>query len=257
MHPGEVPIGERLIGGDAARSTARGVRARAREALLREITDTARRRLAEHGAARLSLRAVARDLGMVSSAVYRYVPSRDALLTLLIVEAYEALGAAAEKAEATVARGDLVGRFAATASGIRRWALRHPHEYALIFGSPVPGYAAPADTVGPATRAPRVLIGILLDAAEAFGSTPGPIPGPPPGVVAAIAPVRAHFPAVVPDALVVRGLMGWTYLIGAVSSELFGHRHDVIGSSETDRKAFFDEEMSLIADFVGLPPSPR
>ena len=65
----------------------------------RAILDAGRRRLASDGATGLSLRAVARDVGMVSSAVYRYVPNRDALLTALIIESYDALGAAAEEAE--------------------------------------------------------------------------------------------------------------------------------------------------------------
>ncbi|MEM8705271.1 MAG: helix-turn-helix domain-containing protein, partial [Actinomycetota bacterium] len=91
----------------------------ARAALIRDITDTARRHLAENGAAALSLRAVSRELGMVSSAIYRYFPSRDALLTQLIVEAYDAVGSAAEHAEAEVDRDDLGGRFAAIAHGIR------------------------------------------------------------------------------------------------------------------------------------------
>ena len=74
-------------------------RERARAELTREIKETARRHLAEHGAAALSLRAVAREIGMVSSAVYRYFPSRDDLLTALLVDAYDAVADAAEEAE--------------------------------------------------------------------------------------------------------------------------------------------------------------
>ncbi|MDH4077762.1 MAG: TetR/AcrR family transcriptional regulator, partial [Acidimicrobiia bacterium] len=100
----------------------------------------ARRQLAAEGAAALSLRSVARELGMVSSAVYRYFESRDALLTGLIVDAYDALGAAAEAAAETRDGSDL-DRWVITARAIREWALDHPHEYALLYGSPVPGYA--------------------------------------------------------------------------------------------------------------------
>src|SRR6185503_7083154 len=99
--------------------TAAGTRARA--ALTREIADTARRHLAVDGAAGLSLRAVARELGMASSAVYRYFPSRDDLLTALIVEAYDALGTAAEEAEATAPRADLRARLQAVCGAVRRW----------------------------------------------------------------------------------------------------------------------------------------
>src|ERR1700743_118342 len=79
---------------------ARTARERARVELTREIKEEARRQLAEAGAGGLSLRAVARELGMVSSALYRYSPSRDELLTALIIDAYDAIGAAAERAMA-------------------------------------------------------------------------------------------------------------------------------------------------------------
>ena len=85
---------------------------------------------------------------MVSSAIYRYFPSRDDLLTALIIDAYDALGDAVEAADAAVDRADLRGRWLAVCRAARAWALAHPAEYALIYGSPVPGYAAPDDTVG-------------------------------------------------------------------------------------------------------------
>ena len=134
---------------DTAPRRARDI---ARAHLTAEITDTARRHLVEHGAAGLSLRAVSRELGMASSAIYRYFPSRDALLTQLIVDAYDALGAAVEAAEGAVDRADNLARFRAIAHSVRAWALTNPHEYALIYGSPLPGYVAPADTNDPATQ---------------------------------------------------------------------------------------------------------
>ena len=130
-----------------ARRTARE---RVRAEITREITDTARAQLAASGAAALSLRAVARDLGMVSSAIYRYFASRDELLTALIIDGYNAIGAAVEHADATCARDDYRGRWLAGCRAARAWAVAHPHEYALIYGSPVPGYQAPADTIAPA-----------------------------------------------------------------------------------------------------------
>jgi AcrR family transcriptional regulator len=231
---------------------APGVRARARAELTRAIVDTARRPLAEAGPAALSLRAVARDLGMVSSAVYRYVASRDDLLTLLIVAAYDALGEAAERAEARVSRDDLDGRFLAVGRAVRRWALENPHEYALIYGSPVPGYAAPQDTVGPATRVPVLLIGTLVDAIADGVYDPAGAPPVPPAVHEALAPVREAIPPEVPDDLVVGGLMAWTYVFGAVSFELFGQRTKVVAEDAALREAFFSEELRRIAGVVGL-----
>ena len=82
-------------------SVVKDARERARSEVVSAIKATASQHLAASGASALSLRAVARDLGLVSSALYRYFPSRDALLTALIVDAYDAVGAAAEQADAT------------------------------------------------------------------------------------------------------------------------------------------------------------
>ncbi|GIG25874.1 TetR/AcrR family transcriptional regulator [Cellulomonas denverensis] len=141
-----------------------GVRARARRELVQRITDTARRQLAEVGAAGLSVRAVTRELGMAPSAVYRYFPSRDALLTTLIVEAFQGVADAALGAERAVARDDLAGRWTAVYRAVRDWGLARPHEYALIYGSPVPGYVAPEETAEPAARVPLLLAGIACEA---------------------------------------------------------------------------------------------
>src|SRR6188508_1883277 len=121
-------------------------RARAREQTMRDIVRIGREQLASEGAAALSLRAVARELGMVSSAVYRYVANRDELLTLLIIEAYDALGAAVEEAAAPAAGRSPAVRFVAAGRAVRAWAVENPHQYALLYGSPVPGYEAPQDT---------------------------------------------------------------------------------------------------------------
>ncbi len=213
----------------------------------RAIVDAARARLATEGPAQLSLRAVARDVGMVSSAVYRYVASRDALLTALIVEAYDALGTAAEAAEAEVDEADLRARWHALCRGARTWAHDRPQEWALLFGSPVLGYAAPQDTVDPAMRIPRRMVA-LLHAAAASGVRL-PERELPDDLVAAIAPTHEFFGAELPGEVVVRGLMAWTHLTGAISHELFGHRHGAVDPSDL----FFDAEMDRMADLVGLP----
>jgi AcrR family transcriptional regulator len=233
-----------------------GARERARAELTRQIMETARAHLATNGAAGLSLRAVARDLGMVSSAVYRYVPSRDDLLTRLIVEAYDALGEAAERAEAAVPRGDLPGRFRAVAHAVRRWAVENEHEYALIFGSPVPGYQAPESTIPPATRVPSLLIAIVRDEVGA-GRLPPDLREVPSDVADALAPIRAVFDepgTPIPLDLVARGLMAWTYLFGAVSFDLFGHRHNVVQHERAVDHPFFAYEVDRLLEIVGLPP---
>lgn len=234
----------------AAAPAPRTARERARAEITAEILATAREHLARDGSAALSLRAVARDVGMVSSAVYRYVPNRDALLTMLIIEAYDSLGAAVERAEAAVPRADHLGRFLAAGHAARTWALAHPHEYALVYGSPVPGYAAPQDTIGPASRVPVVLVTVLVDLVAA-GSTAGSEPLPE-AVSASVAPLREFTGGTVPDGLLLRGLAAWTLMLGMVSFDLFGHTHNVVADGARARKAYYDYQLRTIAEGLGL-----
>ena len=227
---------------------AASIRARVRAEMIDEIKATARRHLASDGAD-LSLRAVARDMGMVSSALYRYFASRDDLLTALIIDAYNAVGEAAECGDAAVAdRADLLGRFLGCCHAVRRWALANPAEYALIYGSPVPGYAAPPDTVVAASRTPAVLTGILADGVRSGAvRDPGPEDLPEPlhadfaGAVEAISPG-------LPEAVLARGTIGWIHLFGALSFELFGQFNNVIEA----REAYFDYQMRRVATLIGL-----
>jgi AcrR family transcriptional regulator len=227
-------------------AVARTARERARAEIMAEIVATGNEHLARDGAPGLSLRAVARDLGMVSSAIYRYVPNRDALLTLLIIDAYDSIGAAAEKAESAVSRKEYLTRFLAVCHAVRAWALAHPHEYALIYGSPVPGYAAPQDTIGPASRVPTVLLTILVDQAMA-GALPK-APKPDPAVVASIAPARDFLPPVIPEGTTIRGFTAYSSMFGAISFELFGQWQKVVANGQRARKAFFDQQMRILAE---------
>ncbi len=231
-------------------NASRTARQRVRAELTREITETARRHLATEGAAGLSLRAVARELGMVSSAVYRYFPSRDDLLTALIVDGYNAVGAAAEKAEGGCRRDDHAGRWLAACRAVRDWALAHPHEYALVYGSPVPGYQAPEQTIEPASRVAAVLGKIISDA-QASGALDPPALGAP--VPDSFAPdaarLRESVLVAVPDAIAARALATWASVFGLVSFELFGQFENVV----TDRAAFFDHAAGCLGRLTGLP----
>ncbi|MGV9978766.1 TetR/AcrR family transcriptional regulator [Micromonospora wenchangensis] len=226
---------------------ASSIRARVRAEMIDEIKAVARRHLASDGAD-LSLRAVARDMGMVSSAIYRYFPSRDDLLTALIIEAYQALGDAVEAADAAVDRADLRGRWHAVCRAARTWALAHPAEYALLYGSPVPGYAAPVDTVLPAQRPPLTLLGILRDGVAAGRITP-PDDDLPEPVRADLAEIAAGLFPGLPEALLARGMAGWTQLFGLISFDLFGRLDPVV----PHRDVYFDHQTALMADLVGLP----
>jgi len=232
-----------------AGSASRNARDRARAELTREIKEEARRQIAAHGAQGLSLRAVARELGMVSSALYRYFPSRDELLTQLIIDAYDALGQAAETAGAGLAAADVRGRWLALCTAIRAWALAHPHEYALIYGSPVPGYQAPQATVAPATRAARVLGHILADISAGSGAPPGDGETLPPLLAAQAAVIADAIAPGAPGPVIVRALVAWTQLFGMISFELFGQ---FVGSTDPADE-FFRCAAERMADFVGIP----
>jgi hypothetical protein len=169
---------------------------------------------------------------------------------MLIIDAYDSLGAVVEKSEGVVPRGDYLGRFVATCHAVRTWALAHPQEYALIYGSPVPGYAAPTDTIGPASRVPTVLITILVDLSTA-GQAPTADPVEP-AVSSAIASIREFSGGLLPDDLLLRGMAAWSGLFGAVSFELYGHLHNVVAEGAKARKAYFDHQMRQVAEGLGL-----
>ncbi len=215
-----------------------------------EIKQTARRHLAAHGAANLSLRAVARDVGMVSSAVYRYFASRDELLTTLILDAYAALGEAVEVAEGRVERTDLIGRYRAAWHAAREWALAQPHEYGLIYGSPVPGYAAPPDTVVQAVRPTVVLTAILADGVDADALSPPPPETLAPPMVAEMTRLAALMCPQAPLVVLARGMVAWTELFGAINFEIFGRLTNFVD----DPESWFDYQVTATARFVGLLP---
>jgi len=230
-----------------AERTAASIRARVRAEMTDEIKAVARSRLAAEGA-NLSLRAVARDVGMVSSALYRYFPSRDDLLTALIIDAYNSMGEAGEAADAAVAdRADLLGRWLAVTRGLRAWALERPHEYALLYGSPVPGYAAPQDTIGPASR-PVVVRDAILSDAQAAGLFPDDDAALPPKLRAELELAAELVAAGVRETVMARALIAWTEVFGAISFDLFGRLNNVID----ERDAWFDHQMHAMAAFIGI-----
>jgi len=214
------------------KSAPQTARAIARRELTAAIVASARRQLGDIGPAQLSVRAVARDLGMASSAVYRYFPSRDELLTELLVIIYGELADLLEAADAAGERADLSGRWRTLGSTLRGWAVSAPHEYALLYGSPVPGYAAPEATVAPSARVTGVLIGVARDLDTALPSA-GPR-------TSAFADFRAAAGVELSDEAILRAVTAWGGLLGAISLELFGHLHRAV----TD----YDAHFALVLD---------
>ena len=225
----------------------RTARERAREELTREIKAEARRQLGIEGAQRLSLRAVARELGMVSSALYRYFPSRDDLLTALIIDAYDALGEYVEKAVAAIPAEDARARWIALCRAARAWALSSPHEYALIYGTPVPGYTAPPETTGPAARVPLAAVALLSARIGEFD-----LPVAPRAVRGRLAQQLADLAAEIAPGLnpvlLARAIAAWSQVFGMISFELFGQ---FVGSVDP-AEAFFDYTVEDLAEYLGL-----
>ncbi|MFF7676889.1 TetR/AcrR family transcriptional regulator [Actinacidiphila glaucinigra] len=230
-------------------SVIRTARERARDEVTAAIKEEARRQLADEGATRLSLRAVARELGMVSSALYRYFPSRDDLLTALIVDAYDAVGAAAEEALARAGGTDPVERWSEVCRAVRRWALAHPHEYALIYGSPVPGYSAPLDTIGPASR-----VGLALLAVAEEAHTTGALAVPRADATLSEAVhadawrLSKDLDGDLPPPVIPAFVAAWAQLFGLVSFEVFGQFNNVVEA----RDDFFDHAVAGLAHQTGL-----
>ena len=224
------------------------IRARVRQELTSEIKAVARRQLATEGA-NLSLRAVARELGMVSSAVYRYFPSRDDLLTALIIDCYNEMGEVGERAAA--GEGTTLDRWMAFGHSIRDWALVNPAEYALIYGSPVPGYRAPQDTIGPAARTTVVLARFLADGYATGQLRPvfDQDTPPPPALESELVQALPVIAPDIPMGLLLRGLTAWIQLYGVITFELFGRLNNFI---EASRWEFFDHQMRVMAREIGL-----
>jgi AcrR family transcriptional regulator len=202
------------------------------------------------GAAELSLRAVARDLGVVSSAVYRYVASRDELLTLLVVDGYDELGDAVDAALVEVDRSDHVGRMVAIGRAVRAWGLAEPATYALLFGSPVPGYEAPAEqTTGPGTRVVVRLVEVWEDAWQAGAITVDEEAVSPRRLSRDLTRIRKQMGLTVPERLVARGLFAWAALFGCVTWEVFGQYGSATFADPGD---LFEHHLAALGAAVGL-----
>jgi AcrR family transcriptional regulator len=231
-------------------------RERVRQATVAEIKAVARAQMAAQGTAGVRLRAIAREMGMTAPALYRYFGSRDELVTALVTDAYDALADAMEAAVAAVPPGRHGQRLRAAFGEFRSWGLAHPTEYALIFGSPIPGYVAP-ETTRPAGVRYTDLLGRLLADAYADGALdPDRIDLETPAALArqVAALQRRRGGPVVPPRVLAFGLGAWARLHGLVTLEVFGHLEPAVG----DGTALFAQELeNLIAQSGLQDPSAK
>lgn len=223
--------------------------------LSQEIKAVAVRRLAEHGAAGLSLRAIARDLGITAPAIYNYFRRLDDLITALIVDAYTSLGDALAAGRDSRPAADHTGRLIATGLAYRAWAKSYRERYNLIFGTPIPGYQAPMEVTQPAAaRGLEILIGVLeaarragrLPANEAFFARRP----------ALLAQIKGWQQSVGSDAhpyIHYLALVLWTRVHGIVSIEL----HRQFPPAIADGGELFQAEIEALCREIGLGETAR
>ncbi|MGO1612310.1 MAG: TetR/AcrR family transcriptional regulator [Brevibacterium aurantiacum] len=188
-------------------------RQRARLETEAQITRIGNRMLDDDGLEGVSLRAIARELGIVSSAIYRYVKNRDELLTILIRDAFTAI---ADEVDEALTRDESVLTVGVT---MLAWSRRHPNRWALIYGTPIPDYQAPRDeTVVPGTRI-MVTLTNLLEKSSA-GQTSSELPPS-----HALDPLREGLRELglePDDQVIVRSVTVWAALVGLINALRFG-----------------------------------
>jgi len=212
------------------------------------LIQAAKTELASVGSAALSLRAVARSVGMAPSGVYRYFASRDDLLTALILDAYHALGDAVDAAELSHSHDAPLDRWRALCGAIRTWALENPHEYALIYGSPVPGYHAPDATTSAALRTLLPLLR-LIDLVSQPVPPARPFELPP--VSDALHAQFQRLDGALPGLTVERmdtALAAWALLFGQINFEVFGR----LGEPFENLTELFLHNVDVAAWLVGI-----
>ena len=226
-------------------------RERLREATLQEIADAARDQLRTVGARGLTLSAVAREVGMSAPALYRYVDGVDGLLTLLIAQGYESLAREVQAAHRRGPRRRPGGRFVAMALGAADWAVRDVAQYGLIFGTPLPGYAAPRGARRPRARAPRrrAVAGAGRRAGGRTARRAGHRRGRPRGRPVLQAKTGG-LAGQLPERVQAAGWAALALLLGAVAIDVFGHMPPC---DEPVRRALFRGQVQAARCLVGLP----
>jgi AcrR family transcriptional regulator len=226
--------------------------ARERSETIAQIKAVARQQMTAHGTAGLSLRAIAREMGITAPAIYNYFPRLEDLITALIVDAFTALADAIQAAEKAVESPACGAKVLASCLAYREWAVAHPVDFQLIYGNPIPGYVAPAEITVPLARRP--FDGLFRLFLEAYQTGELVIPEEYMPVPASIA---AHFATWLPqagydfpDALLCLLMSGWARIHGMVMLELFEHLGPVVG----DSAAFYRYELGAFVQQLGMTP---
>ncbi len=228
-------------------------RDRVRAATTEEIKQTARRLLVTRGPDAVSLRAIAREMGMTAPGLYRYFDSREVLIRAVVADVFNQLTADVTRAIQAAGPehdGDLVKKMVAACREFRSWALAHQGEFALIFGSPLPGLKD--DPIDVADECGRQFAGVYFALfRELWTRNPFPVPAPgeiDPGLRDQLERFGAIIHSDLPVGAILCFLRCWTKMYGAVSMEVFGH----IGFALDDAAPMFDLTLAELAADLGL-----
>jgi AcrR family transcriptional regulator len=232
-------------------------RDRQRAATIAEIKSAARLQLIEGGAAAVGLRAVARRLGLTPPALYRYFDSHDALMTALIADLYDELTGVLEEIRDGDPDADVGTRLYLVAAGLRIWALGHPAEFGLMFGTPVPDPLALNHHLRPDHQAAMRFGAVFKElVAQVWAQQPFPCPrdedlGP---VLLDQLKQRSEYFDGMPPGAIYLALNFWTRLYGLICMEAFGQLHWALD----DAGAYFEAQMLEMGEALGLDcPAPE
>lgn len=230
-------------------------RDRLRAATVREISETARRILVEEGAEAVTLRAIAREMGMTAPALYRYFGSHGELLRHLIGDLFTELTGELRAAIERRPPGDLSGKFLAVSRQFRLWALAHPNEYALLFGAPVPGAGHQEEADFAEESARRFAWTFMTLFIELWHKKAFPVP-PDDRIDPALRPqlsrYRDEIGVDLPLGAIQQFLHCWIRLQGGVSLDVFGHLKFALDDAEP----MFELTLAELAAAVGVTYSP-
>jgi AcrR family transcriptional regulator len=230
----------------------KGRRERLRAETTAEIKKVALELMASGGPDAITLRAIAREMGMTANAIYGYFATRDDLVTTLISNVYTSLADSVDAAWDAAPAQHPAARIQAWAHAFRNWALANPEGFRLVYGDPVPGYQPPKGGAAP-EAARRVCTGITALAAAAwppaelrYSDSDFEWPDFDPGL---LDKVRPAFPDL-PPAAVALALRIWSHLHGLVSLQIYGH----LQTQALSPDKLFREELAQLIRSLGITP---
>ncbi len=221
-----------------------------REDTINEIKTIARQLMSEGGTNALSMRPIAAEMKMSVMGLYRYFENRDALITALVAENFNALADAMEAGRDNEPSDDPRKKLWGVLMAYRRWAVEHPVDFQLNYGNPIPGYVAPREITVPAVvRSFTVTIGLIEEMLQkGLAIPPPPYDRVPDRLEEGIQTVieRDGYP-ISPLAMYL-GVVGWGQLHGIIMLELFNHIQPVV----SDSAAYFEEQVKALFTVMGI-----